>query len=226
MRKKRQKTVVTDDKKENDDEMIRDSVSFGLPVGGSSHESRDTRLAHNGEDAIDSNKVDEHTGCTTVNEDQMVVESTDTTHNNAAGSGSGKSNNLHVVGTGEEDVTILDQVNQPVSLEAKSGTHQNTLPETQQKLSDDVNDEYDHGGDYSSADENVLTREDDLKISALVSTLANNSTIHNLCWLLKYYKSNSIISNNSVIHILQKICDDLELSPMLYQVIYWKFVCF
>ncbi|XP_055825536.1 uncharacterized protein LOC129894059 isoform X2 [Solanum dulcamara] len=200
LRKKRQKTVVTDDKKENDDEMIRD-----------------TRLAHNGEDAIDSNKVDEHTGCTTVNEDQMVVESIDTTHNNAAGSGSGKSNNLHVVGTGEEDVTILNQVNQPVSLEAKSGTHQNTLPEAQQKLSDDVNDEYDHGGDYSSADENVLTREDDLKISALVSTLANNSTIHNLCWLLKYYKSNSIISNNSVIHILQKVCDDLELSPMLYQ---------
>ncbi|KAH0688185.1 hypothetical protein KY290_019855 [Solanum tuberosum] len=217
LRKKRPKTAVTDDKKENDDEMNRDSASFGLPVGGSSHEFRDTGLAHNGEDAIDSNKVDEHIGCTTVNEDQMVVESTDTTHNNAAGSGSEKSNNLHVVGKGEEDITILDQVNQPVPLEAQSGRHQNTLPETQQKLSDDVNDEYDHGGDYSSGDENVLTTEDDLKISALVSTLANNSTIHNLCWLLKYYKSNSIITNNSVIHILQKICDDLELSPMLYQ---------
>ncbi|KAJ8536836.1 hypothetical protein K7X08_035237 [Anisodus acutangulus] len=217
LRKKRLKTAITDDKKENDDEMIKDSASFGVGVGGSSHESRDTGLAHNGEDAIDSNKVDEHTGCTTVNEDQMV-ESTDTTHNNAAASsGSEKSNNLHVVGKGEADITILDQVNQPVSLEAKSGRHQNTLPETQQKLSDDVNDEYDQGGDYSSGDENVLTTEDDLKISALVSTLANNSTIHNLCWLLKYYKSNSIITNNSVICILQKICDDLELSPMLYQ---------
>ncbi|XP_060203765.1 uncharacterized protein LOC132632004 isoform X1 [Lycium barbarum] len=212
-RKKRLKTAVTDDKKENDDEMIRDSASFGLGVGGSSH---DTGLAQNGEDAIDSNKVDEQTGCTTVNDDQMV-ESTDTTHNNAAGSGTEKSNNLHVVGKGEEDITILDQVNQPVSLEAKSGRHQNTLPETQQKLSDDVNDEHDQGGDYSSGDENVLTKEDDLKISALVSTLANNSTIHNLCWLLKYYKSNSIITNNSVICILQKLCDDLELSPMLYQ---------
>lgn len=217
LRKKRPKSVVTDDKKENDDEMIRDSASFGLPVGGSNHESRDAGLAHNGEDAIDSSKVDEHTGCTTVSGDQMVFESTDTTHNNAAGSGSEKSNNLHVVGKGEGDITILDQVNQPLSVEAKSDEHQNTLPEMQQKPSDDVNDEYDHGGDYSSGDENVLTREDDLKISALVSTLANNSTIHNLCWLLKYYKSNSIISNNSVIHILQKICDDLELSPMLYQ---------
>ncbi|KAK4362997.1 hypothetical protein RND71_018238 [Anisodus tanguticus] len=217
LRKKRLKTAVTDDKKENDDEMIKDSASFGVGVGGSSHESRDTGLAHNGEDAIDSNKVDEHTGCIMVNEDQMV-ESTDTTHNNAAaGSVSEKSNNLHVVGKGEEDITILDQVNQPVSLESKSGRHQNTLPETQQKLSDDVNDEYDQGGDYSSADENALTTEDDLKISALVSTLANNSTIHNLCWLLKYYKSNSIITNNSVICILQKICDDLELTPMLYQ---------
>ncbi|XP_015067443.1 protein timeless homolog [Solanum pennellii] len=211
LRKKRPKTAVTDDKKENDDEMIRDSASVGLPVGGSSHEFRDTGLAHNGEDAIDSNKIDEHIGCTTVNEDQMVVESTDTTHNNAAGSGSEKSNNLHVVGKGEENITILDQVNQHVPLEAQSGRHQNTQPETQQKLSDDVND------DYSSGDENVLTTEDDLKISALVSTLANNATIHNLCWLLKYYKSNSIITNNSVIHILQKICDDLELSPMLYQ---------
>lgn len=200
--------------------MIRDSASVGLPVGGSSHEFRDTGLAHNGEDAIDSNKIDEHIGCTKVNEDQMVVESTDTTHNNAAGSGSEKSNNLHVVGKGEEDITMLDQVNQHVPLEAQSGRHQNTQPETQQKLSDDVND------DYSSGDENVLTTEDDLKISALVSTLANNATIHNLCWLLKYYKSNSIITNNSVIHILQKICDDLELSPMLYQVIYWNFVCF
>ncbi|XP_047265359.1 protein timeless homolog isoform X1 [Capsicum annuum] len=208
LRKKRPKTVVTDDKKENGDETIRDSASVGLPVGGSSHESRNTGL----EDAIDSNKVDEHTGCTMINEDQMV-ESTDTTHNNAAGSGSEKSNILHVVGKGEEDITMQDQVNQPASLEAKS----NTVPETQQKLSDDVNDEYDHGGDYSSGDENVLTTEDDLKVSALVSTLANNSTIHNLCWLLKYYKSNSIITNNSVINLLQKICEDLELSPMLYQ---------
>ncbi|CAN4087655.1 unnamed protein product [Withania somnifera] len=216
LRKKRLKTAVTEDKNENDDEMVRDSASFGLPVGGSHHESGDTGLAHNGEDAIDSNKVDEHSGCTMVNEDQMV-ENTDTTQNNAASSEGEKSNNLNLVGKGEEDITIRDQVNQPVSLEAKSGRHQNTLPETQQKLSDDVNDEYDQGGDYSSGDENVLTTEDDLKISALVSTLANNSTIHNLCWLLKYYKSNSIITNNSVIHILQKICYDLELSPMLYQ---------
>ncbi|MCD9640157.1 hypothetical protein HAX54_025300, partial [Datura stramonium] len=216
LRKKRLKAAATDDKKENDDEMVRDSASLGVGVGGSSHESRDTGLAHNVEDAIDSNKVYEHTGCTSVNEDQMV-ESTDTTRNNAAGCGSEKSNNLHVVGKGGEDIAIPDQVNQPVSLEAKSGIHQNPLPETQQKLSDDVDDEYDQGGDYSSGDENVLTTEDDLKISALVSTLANNSTIHNLCWLLKYYKSNSIITNNSVICILQKICDDLELSPMLYQ---------
>nr|XP_016502517.1 PREDICTED: protein timeless homolog isoform X2 [Nicotiana tabacum] len=215
LRKKRPKTTVTDDKKDND-EMTRDSASFGIGFGGSSHESRDTGLAHNGEDAIDSNKVDEHTGCTMVNEDQMV-ESTDTAHNNAAGSGCEKSNNLHAGGKGEEDITVLDKLNHPVSLETKSGRHQNSVPETQQKLSNDVNDEYDQGRDDSSGDENVLTAEDDLKISALVSALANNSTIHNLCWLLKYYKSNSIITNNYVICILQKLCDDLELSPMLYQ---------
>lgn len=199
--------------------MTRDSASFGIGFGGSSHESRDTGLAHNGEDAIDSNKVDEHTGCTTVNEDQMV-ESTDTAQNNAAGSGCEKSNDLHAGGKGEEDITVLDKLNHPISLETKSGRHQNSVPETQQKLSNDVNDEYDQGRDDSSGDENVLTAEDDLKISALVSALANNSTIHNLCWLLKYYKSNSIITNNYVICILQKLCDDLELSPMLYQVIY------
>ena len=58
----------------------------------------------------------------------------------------------------------------------------------------------------------------DFKVSTLVSALANNHVIQNLCWLLKFYKSNSTRTNRYIICILRKICDDLELSQMLYQV--------
>ncbi|KAK4770277.1 hypothetical protein SAY87_030809 [Trapa incisa] len=70
----------------------------------------------------------------------------------------------------------------------------------------------------SSDDEQLIARNEvDFNVSTLVSALANNSIIHNLCWLLKFYKSNSIHTNHHIISILRKISDDLELSPMLYQ---------
>ena len=52
----------------------------------------------------------------------------------------------------------------------------------------------------------------------LVSAFANNSVIQNVCWLAKFCKSYSNCTNCYIICILQKIYDDLELSPMLYQV--------
>lgn len=73
--------------------------------------------------------------------------------------------------------------------------------------------------DDSSGDEQlVLADEVDFKVSSLVSALANNTIIQKLCWLLKFYKSNSITTNHYILSMLRRICDDLELSPMLYQV--------
>lgn len=72
----------------------------------------------------------------------------------------------------------------------------------------------------SSGDEQlIMSDEVDLKVSSLVSALANNSMIQKLCWLLKSYKSNSITTNHYILSMLRRICDDLELSPMLYQVL-------
>ncbi|CAL9065379.1 unnamed protein product [Musa banksii] len=71
--------------------------------------------------------------------------------------------------------------------------------------------------DSSSDDQLPETNEVDFNISKLVATFANNYVVHNLCWLLKYYKSNSVSTNHHIITMLQRICDDLDISPMLYQ---------
>ncbi|KAG9141695.1 hypothetical protein Leryth_025341 [Lithospermum erythrorhizon] len=71
--------------------------------------------------------------------------------------------------------------------------------------------------DHSSGDEQPAVKEVDLKVSAMISSLANHTIIKNLCWLLKFYKSNSVSTNHYIICMLQRICEDLDLSPMLYQ---------
>ncbi|XP_021295364.1 protein timeless homolog isoform X3 [Herrania umbratica] len=72
--------------------------------------------------------------------------------------------------------------------------------------------------DGSSGDEQPATvNEVDFKVSTLTSAFANCSIIQNLCWLLKFYRSNSINTNHYILGILRKITDDLELAPMLYQ---------
>ncbi|KAJ4954853.1 hypothetical protein NE237_011636 [Protea cynaroides] len=72
-------------------------------------------------------------------------------------------------------------------------------------------------GDSSNDDQTGASNEVDFKVSSLVATFASNTIIHNLCWLLKFYKINSSRTNHCIISMLRKICDDLELSPMLYQ---------
>ncbi|KAK1423676.1 hypothetical protein QVD17_18983 [Tagetes erecta] len=76
----------------------------------------------------------------------------------------------------------------------------------------------DNVSDESSDDEQQKsTNEVDFKASSLVSSLANSTIIQNLCWLLKFYKSNSVRTNHYIISALRRVCEDLELSPMLYQ---------
>ncbi|KAJ8499542.1 hypothetical protein OPV22_010094 [Ensete ventricosum] len=71
--------------------------------------------------------------------------------------------------------------------------------------------------DSSSDDQLPETNEVDFNISKLVATFANNYVVYNLCWLLKYYKSNSVSTNHHIITMLRRICDDLDISPVLYQ---------
>jgi timeless len=72
--------------------------------------------------------------------------------------------------------------------------------------------------DSSIDDHQPATSEVDFNVSRLISSLANNSVVQNVCWLLKHYKSNSYRTNHYIICMLRRFCEDLELSPMLYQV--------
>ncbi|KAK4258425.1 hypothetical protein QN277_007878 [Acacia crassicarpa] len=72
-------------------------------------------------------------------------------------------------------------------------------------------------GDFSNDEQQTEYNEVDFKVSTLVSAFANHNIIQKICWLLKFYKSNSLATNHHIISILQRICDDLELHPMLYQ---------
>ncbi|KAL2922143.1 Protein timeless-like protein [Bienertia sinuspersici] len=70
----------------------------------------------------------------------------------------------------------------------------------------------------SSADEQLpATNEVDFKMTSLLFSLANSTIISNLCWLLKFYKSNSTATNHYILCVLRRISDDLDLAPMLYQ---------
>ncbi|KAH7651526.1 timeless protein [Dioscorea alata] len=75
---------------------------------------------------------------------------------------------------------------------------------------------YDTDGS-SSEDEVPATYEVDFNISKLVLSFASEDSIRNLCWLLKFYKSNSACTNHYITCMLKRFCDDLDLYPMLYQ---------
>ncbi|KAL0400652.1 UNVERIFIED_CONTAM: hypothetical protein Slati_4095100 [Sesamum latifolium] len=115
-----------------------------------------------------------------------------------------------------DNATVQNEVDEPVPKPANLASNESEA--------DDINVFHRDGlpeTDNSSGDEQlVLTDEVDFKVSSLVYALANNSVIQKLCWLLKFYKSNSVITNHYIVSMLRRICDDLELSPMLYQLSY------
>ncbi|XP_052180758.1 uncharacterized protein LOC127793960 [Diospyros lotus] len=116
-----------------------------------------------------------------------------------------------------EDISIPVQVDNPEAYELETHDHESNLPEMKNRSDQNCNDLSDGIGDSSSDEQLAATDEVDFKVSTLVSALANNSIIQKLCWLLKFYKSNSVSANHYIICMLRRICDDLELSPMLYQ---------
>ncbi|XP_017972873.1 PREDICTED: protein timeless homolog isoform X1 [Theobroma cacao] len=92
------------------------------------------------------------------------------------------------------------------------------LPQVDNNTPGHADDDLCCSTDDSSGDEQPATvNEVDFKVSTLTSAFANCSIIQNLCWLLKFYRSNSINTNHYILGMLRKITDDLELAPMLYQ---------
>lgn len=77
-----------------------------------------------------------------------------------------------------------------------------------------ANDESGSSGDDYPTGRNEV----DFNITKFVSNFANNSCIQNICWLLKFYRSNSPSTNDHIVFILRHISDKLELSPIFYQV--------
>ncbi|PON58258.1 Timeless protein [Parasponia andersonii] len=93
-----------------------------------------------------------------------------------------------------------------------------SLPQTtDHKNSGCANEDLYGTGDSSSDEQAAATNEVDFQVSTLVSSFAHNNIIQKLGWLLKFYKSNSTSTNDYIISMLRRISDDLELSPMLYQ---------
>ncbi|KAL1206714.1 hypothetical protein V5N11_027273 [Cardamine amara subsp. amara] len=98
------------------------------------------------------------------------------------------------------------------------GIEADETQQTHSPKSNHVVDDLSCGTDDSSdEEEHNATDEVDFKVSTFISAFASNSIIQNLCWLLKFYKSNPKQTNHHVISILRRITEDLELSPMLYQ---------
>ncbi|KAI3664996.1 hypothetical protein L6452_43611 [Arctium lappa] len=118
---------------------------------------------------------------------------------------------------GDEDIVPGESDQHDVTkLETQGIEPECNVQEMENSKCGNTNDAY--VSDVSSADEQLDAKNEvDFKVSSLVSSLANNTIIQNLCWLLKFYKSNSIRTNHYIICALRRICEDMELSPMLYQ---------
>lgn len=103
--------------------------------------------------------------------------------------------------------------------ESNLGTEADETHHTHSPKSNHLVDDLSCGTDDSSdGEEQTATDEVDFKVSTFISAFANNSIIQNICWLLKFYKSNPKQTNHHIVSILRRITEELELSPMLYQV--------
>ncbi|XP_065868889.1 uncharacterized protein [Euphorbia lathyris] len=142
-------------------------------------------------------------------------------------SNTGKPNDLSIsptkaqentISDNQENVGNTDQVEEPEIAAQEMGNLGQDLFQIDNRTTEQADDELSCSSDGSSGDENVAaTCEVDFKVSTFVSSFANHSIIRNLCWLLTFYKSNSIVTNHYIIRMLRRITDDLDLAPMLYQ---------
>ncbi|XP_077228993.1 timeless family protein isoform X2 [Tasmannia lanceolata] len=139
---------------------------------------------------------------------KQAVELNDALHRQVTNSGSdGK----------EENNSAPNQISEPeMPLLDTDNLGDNLGQIDKEKVSNSLNDMA-YGTDSSNDGQEATRNEVDFNISKLVGTFANNTIIQKLCWLLRFYKSNTASTNHYIIRMLQRICNDLELSPMLYQ---------
>jgi timeless len=94
-------------------------------------------------------------------------------------------------------------------------------PLGEEEAEQDAEEEEEQDRDPSdSHDEEVeeVTREDSLDVFKYLRRFGDNMILHNYCWLLKNYAQNTAATNYYIIHMLQRICKDCLMEPMLYQV--------
>lgn len=131
---------------------------------------------------------------------------------------SGKECRTNTNSNGKEGILIPAKVDEPEIYVSPRGNLKGSQPEMDNKSADHANDDQCYGTDGSSGEEQPdATAEVDFNVSTLISAFASNDIIHKCCWLLKFYKTNSTSTNHYIICILRRITDELELSPMLYQ---------
>ncbi|KAH9677425.1 Timeless family protein [Citrus sinensis] len=119
---------------------------------------------------------------------------------------------------GKEDTGIPFKVDDhEIAVQERGNLGGSQLQMDSRKSDHAENDHYCSTGDSSGDEQPTATNEVDFKVSTFLSAFANSSIIKKLCWLLKFYKSNSNRTNHYIIRMLRRITDDLELSPMLYQ---------
>ena len=101
--------------------------------------------------------------------------------------------------------------------------HNNDIEELN---NDKFEDRGDHEGEESESEseeeeeeeEEMQTKEETLDVMKVVRMFADNTILHNYCWLLKNYLHNTPAMNYYIVRMLQRICEDLMMEPMLYQV--------
>ncbi|XP_072995580.1 uncharacterized protein [Typha latifolia] len=116
-----------------------------------------------------------------------------------------------------EGIPITNPVVEPVALLQAGHLMGDSSYMDSEELKRKLVDLADETSDSSTGDQMPSTSEVDFNVSRLIASLANNAVVHNLCWLLKYYRSNSASTNHYIICMLRRFCEDLEMSPMLYQ---------
>ncbi|KAJ0098814.1 hypothetical protein Patl1_20274 [Pistacia atlantica] len=129
-----------------------------------------------------------------------------------------KGNPDNAASAAKEDMDIPAKIDKPEMLMADIENPDVNLLQTNNRETDHDDDHLCCStGDSSDGEQPVATDEVDFKVSTFLSAFANCNIIQKLCWLLKFYKSNSNRTNHCLICMLRRITDDLELSPMLFQ---------
>jgi hypothetical protein len=89
-----------------------------------------------------------------------------------------------------------------------------------EQVDEEVRNESEDDSEMDSEGEDVNTKEETLDVLKCVQMFADNTVLHNYCWLLKNYAHNTPATNYYIIRMLQRICQDCMMEPMLYQVIF------